>query len=60
MHAWNPSILAQAAAEELRRSADASMLRGYLFAGLAFAILLFGVGLSIYLDRRKKNRQSGQ
>jgi hypothetical protein len=44
----------QKTAEELMRQADQDAFQGYLFAGIAVFILLFGVGLSIYLDRRKK------
>jgi hypothetical protein len=58
MQPWYPVLLCQTTADELRRSADRDLMQGYVFSVLAFVVLFFGVGLSIYLDRRKKNRQA--
>jgi hypothetical protein len=44
----------QKTAEELTREAAGHEFQGYVFAIAAFVILAIGVGLSVYLDRRKK------
>lgn len=53
-------LISQASAEALQQSASESLTRGYLFAALAIVLLILGVGLSLYLDRRKKQRQANQ
>lgn len=43
--------------DDLVRSAQQSEMLGYLLAGAGFLVIVIGIALTIYLDRKKKAKK---